>query len=199
MKTTASPGVKVIRALNALRLTLFGIVVATALAFGGAAPHLFAHTLTTDIKVGPSVSLGPRTKVSGCRQGPEPDRRCSPGAHYRLLAKRVICSPSFHTSQVRDVSDATRRGGWAGMGYKERSPARSDATASGIGFRPSIANLSVTPLRTSANRAPRARASAPSVDGRSPTTAATGPTRSAMSRRMGAWGLPATSGFTPAA
>ena len=100
-------------------------VVATALAFGGGAPLVPARALTTDIKVGPTVPLGPRTKMSGCAQGPEPDRRCSPGAYYRLLTKRVICSASFHTSQVRDVSDATRHRVEAEYGMAARKYGRS--------------------------------------------------------------------------
>jgi hypothetical protein len=40
--------------------------------------------------------------------GPDPDRRCSPGAYYGKLAKRVICSPSFHTSTIRNVPESEK-------------------------------------------------------------------------------------------
>ena len=40
--------------------------------------------------------------------GPEPDRRCSPGAYSSGLTKAVLCSSSFHTSSIRNVSNATR-------------------------------------------------------------------------------------------
>ena len=75
--------------------------------------------------MGPTVLLGPRTKTSGCAQGPEPDRRCSPGAYYRLLTKRVIYSSSFHTDQVRDVSETTKHDIEAEYGMPVRKYGRS--------------------------------------------------------------------------
>ena len=33
----------------------------------------------------------------------DPDRRCSPGAYYSRLTKSVICSPTFRTSNYRNV------------------------------------------------------------------------------------------------
>ncbi len=40
--------------------------------------------------------------------GPEPDRRCSPGAYYSKLTKQVLCSSGFRTSSIRHVSDSQR-------------------------------------------------------------------------------------------
>jgi hypothetical protein len=60
------------------------------------------------INVGVTVLLLRRTKTSGCTLGAEPDRRCSPGAYSGGLTKALLCSPSFHTSSIRNVSDATR-------------------------------------------------------------------------------------------
>ena len=63
---------------------------------------------STAVAVGNTVPLAHRTKTSGCALGPNPDRRCSPGAIYTGLTKAVICSPTFHTSTVRNVLDSER-------------------------------------------------------------------------------------------
>ena len=60
------------------------------------------------ISVGHTVLLQPRMKATGCIGGPEPDRRCSPGAYYSALTNAVICSPWFHTSLVRDVPQSEK-------------------------------------------------------------------------------------------
>lgn len=57
---------------------------------------------------GPAVLLKKQTKFSGCKIGPLPDRRCSPGAYASRLTKAVICSASFRTGPVRNVSEATK-------------------------------------------------------------------------------------------
>jgi hypothetical protein len=67
------------------------------------APRIAAAAL------GKSVALRRRTRSQGCNQGPLPDRRCSPGAYYTGLTTGVICSSSFSTSLVRNVSTATKR------------------------------------------------------------------------------------------
>ena len=53
--------------------------------------------------LGSTILLGARSRVSGCRPGAEPDRRCSPGAYSTGLTKQVICSPSFRTGAIRNV------------------------------------------------------------------------------------------------
>ena len=58
---------------------------------------------TTSRSVGATVVLQPRTRTSGCRLGPVPDRRCSPGAYYSGLTKAVICSAGFRTGSIRNV------------------------------------------------------------------------------------------------
>jgi len=55
------------------------------------------------VAVGRSIRLGPRTRTVGCRLGPLPDRRCSPGAYYSRLTRAVLCARGFHTSDVRNV------------------------------------------------------------------------------------------------
>src|SRR5262249_26496084 len=57
---------------------------------------------------GATVLLRPRTRATGCLLGPNPDRRCSPGAYYGGLTAPVICSPSFHTSAIRNVPESER-------------------------------------------------------------------------------------------
>jgi hypothetical protein len=58
--------------------------------------------------VGRTVLLAPRTRTSGCRLGPDPDPRCSPGALYSRLTKAVLCSSGFRTSSVRDVPQSEK-------------------------------------------------------------------------------------------
>jgi hypothetical protein len=60
------------------------------------------------VAVGNSILLARRTKGTGCALGPDPDRRCSPGAYYSKLTKAVICSPSFHTSAIRNVPESVK-------------------------------------------------------------------------------------------
>jgi hypothetical protein len=60
------------------------------------------------VSLGHIMLLGRHTKTSGCRRGAEPDRRCSPGAYYSGLTKAVLCSPSFHTSSIRNVPDSEK-------------------------------------------------------------------------------------------
>jgi hypothetical protein len=54
------------------------------------------------------VLLGSRTRTSNCRRGPEPDRRCSPGAYYSGLTTSVICSSAFRTAAIRDVTESEK-------------------------------------------------------------------------------------------
>jgi len=79
---------------SAVALGCLGLVGAAAI---GAAP------LASALAVGKTVLLAPRTKSSGCRLGANPDRRCSPGAYYSKLTRRVICAPSFRTGDIRNV------------------------------------------------------------------------------------------------
>lgn len=60
------------------------------------------------IDISKTVLLTRVTRTSGCKLGANPDRRCSPGAYYAGLTRAVLCSPSFHTGDVRNVSEATK-------------------------------------------------------------------------------------------
>jgi len=67
-----------------------------------------AASAPAKIAVGHTVLLRARARTSRCALGVKPDRRCSPGAYYSGLMTAVICSSSFHTSSVRNVSESER-------------------------------------------------------------------------------------------
>ena len=67
-----------------------------------------SHATSSRVAVGVTVQLAPRTKDSGCRLGPTPDPRCSPGAYYTGLTKTVICSSTYRTSTVRNVPESEK-------------------------------------------------------------------------------------------
>jgi hypothetical protein len=83
---------------------LFGAFV--LILFASGSPTLAFGTPPVD--VGKTVLLSPRTKSSGCTLGPNPDRRCSPGAYSSKLTKAVICSPTFRTGPIRNVSQSEK-------------------------------------------------------------------------------------------
>ena len=60
------------------------------------------------VAVGATVLLARRTKGGGCTLGPNPDRRCSPGAYYSKLTKALICSSSSRTSSIRNVPESEK-------------------------------------------------------------------------------------------
>ena len=55
---------------------------------------------------GHTVLLAPRTASSGCKRGPAPDRRCSPGAYLSGLTQQVLCSSAFRASGVRPIPES---------------------------------------------------------------------------------------------
>ena len=63
---------------------------------------------TASFALGATVTLAARTRTSGCRLGPSPDRACSPGAFYGGLTASVICSSTFRTSDVRNVPESEK-------------------------------------------------------------------------------------------
>jgi hypothetical protein len=75
---------------------------------GGVAVWLKGAGASASVQVGRTILLAPRTKTDGCRVGPSPDRRCSPGAYYSKLTKRVLCSAGFRTSSIRNVPDSEK-------------------------------------------------------------------------------------------
>lgn len=73
------------------------------------------------LDVGKTVALRHQTKTSGCKLGPLPDRRCSPGAYSSKLTKSVICSPTFRTGPIRNVPLAVKHQVEAAYGLKPAS------------------------------------------------------------------------------
>ena len=73
------------------------------------------------LDVGKTVPLRHQSKTSGCTLGALPDRRCSPGAYYNKLTKRVLCSPSFRTGPIRNVPLATKHQVEAEYGLKPKA------------------------------------------------------------------------------
>jgi hypothetical protein len=82
--------------------------VARWLTGGGSSSTSTPSSGLSHVATGPTVVVGRRTRTSGCRLGALPDRRCSPGAYYRGLAKAVLCSSSFHTGSIRNVSESEK-------------------------------------------------------------------------------------------
>jgi len=60
---------------------------------------------TRAVTLGRTIVLAPVERVRGCRPGPEPDRRCSPGAVYSGLTSAALCSASFRTQSIRIVPE----------------------------------------------------------------------------------------------
>ncbi len=84
----------------------------------------FAAAATASVRardVGRTVALRHQTKTSGCKLAPLPDRRCSPGAYYSKLTKRVLCSPSFRTGPIRNVPLSVKHQVEAAYGLKPRA------------------------------------------------------------------------------
>lgn len=75
--------------------------------------------------VGATILLGPRLRTGGCTRGPSPDRRCSPGAISSGLTRAVICSGSFRTSTIRNVTDATKHAVEVAYGMQPRPYGRT--------------------------------------------------------------------------
>jgi hypothetical protein len=75
---------------------------------GGGSTGAAGTTGGGTVAVGSTVLLEPRTRVTGCVSGPNPDRRCSPGAYYTKLTRSVLCSAGFRTGSVRNVSESEK-------------------------------------------------------------------------------------------
>ena len=77
---------------------------------------------STAFSVGHTVLLAERQLTSGCKRRVRPDQRCSPGAISSGLTTRVLCSDSFRTGTIRNVTTAVkfaleRSYGMAARGY----------------------------------------------------------------------------------
>jgi hypothetical protein len=87
---------------------------------GGVARWLAGPSGVATTATGRSVVLGVRTRSRGCRRGALPDRRCTPGAYYAKVTKRLICAPGFHTSSIRNVPPAEKFAVEAAYGMQPR-------------------------------------------------------------------------------
>jgi hypothetical protein len=68
------------------------------------------------VKVGPSITLAPWSKHSGCHvDGALPDHRCTPGARFTYATKAKVCR-SGYSKQVRNVSAAAKNAVYATYG-----------------------------------------------------------------------------------
>jgi hypothetical protein len=107
------------------------------------------------IRTGKTILLGHRTKTSGCRRSALPDRRCSPGAYYALLTRKVICGSRFHTSNIRNVPQSEKFAVEHEYGMAETYYGRSleidHIVPLELGGSNSIANLFPEPGRGKAN------------------------------------------------
>jgi hypothetical protein len=66
--------------------------------------------------LGPSVTLGPVRKRSGCRvRGPLPDPGCTPGARFAKVTTARVCRSGYAKS-VRSVSASTKNAMYAAYG-----------------------------------------------------------------------------------
>jgi Protein of unknown function (DUF3761) len=75
---------------------------------GSASATTSSAPKTGALLVGKTILLARRTKSAECALGPNPDRRCSPGAYYSKLTKAVICSSTFRTSAIRNVPESVK-------------------------------------------------------------------------------------------
>ena len=73
-------------------------------------------TAATALDPGPSASLSPGTRHTGCHvRGPLPDPACTPGARFTRATRAVVCTPGYARS-VRDVSYAEKSAVYAEYG-----------------------------------------------------------------------------------
>jgi hypothetical protein len=121
---------------------------------GGVAVWLDGSS-SVSLNLGSTILLGARSRVSGCRRGAEPDRRCSPGAFSTGLTKQVICSPSFRTGVIRNVPQtekfAVEREYGMPAAYYGRTMEIDHIVSLELGGSNSIANLYPEPGAGAAN------------------------------------------------
>jgi hypothetical protein len=92
----------------ALVLTLPLSLALAAAATAASAPGTSSTTWKPGIPVGSTVLLAEHDSARGCTLGALPDPRCSPGAYYNRLSKKVICGPNFKTGLIRHVTDGEK-------------------------------------------------------------------------------------------
>lgn len=114
------------RAVVAVSVILAAVVAGAGATLPGSATSAStAVRASGPIKLGATILLGSRTRTKGCKQGPLPDRRCSPGAYESGLTKAAICSSSFRASSLGKMPDATKRAVEVAYGLAPRSYGRA--------------------------------------------------------------------------
>ena len=113
--------VALVRAFRLAVAFLAGLGAAIVVAPSPARLVVATDKVIRGFNVGHTVTLTKRTQTSRCTLGANPDHQCSPGAYYSKLSRAVICKPSFHTTQVREVPDAERREVQAAYGLGPQS------------------------------------------------------------------------------
>jgi hypothetical protein len=78
------------------------------------------HRTTARPRLGPSVTLGPVRRRTGCHvRGPLPDPDCTPGATFKYVTKREVCRPGY-SSLVRNVRQSTKDAVYRAYGIRHR-------------------------------------------------------------------------------
>ena len=103
-------------------VSVLALLVTAAFAHGGPSAHAaavcpdFPDPAAAACAVGPSVTLAPVRRTSGCHvSGKLPDRRCTPGARFAHATRAEVCTPGY-SSAVRNVSSATKDAVYAAYG-----------------------------------------------------------------------------------
>ena len=99
-----------------MRLRSFALVAAVAVPTAVSATQApqrhdaFARSalITESASIGTTLFVKRRTRTAGCTLGIEPDRTCSPGAYEGTRTASVLCDTSFHTGDVRAVSEGLK-------------------------------------------------------------------------------------------
>jgi hypothetical protein len=101
--------------------------------------------LLIKLYIGPSeITLGPRTKTSGCQLSRAlQDRACTPGAIIKGVTREQICATGY-SKEVRDVSEEEKEDVFREYGIKHHKPGQYEVdhlVSLELGGSNGIANL----------------------------------------------------------
>jgi hypothetical protein len=86
----------------------------------GGSHHSTPEATTRRPRLGPSVTLGPVRRRTGCHvRGPLPDADCTPGATFKYVTKREVCTPGY-SRLVRNVRQSTKDAVYRAYGIRHR-------------------------------------------------------------------------------
>lgn len=101
--------------------TSYAILIVIVLVFAAVMAYFFWPRAGATTAAEGGVTLGQRTKTSGCvAQGGLPDRACTPGALLPGATKDKVCV-SGYASSVRDVPQSEKEQVYAEYGIRSRS------------------------------------------------------------------------------